>query len=393
MKREAGLSMNRFSAAVLGAVAAAAMAPVTSAAAHASHGHHAHHHAKRGHHGKHGRSAGHLKHTFVIMLENHSRDGVIGDQNAPAITALANSYGVAQNYYGVTHPSEPNYVAMIGGDTFGINNDDPNNRFDARNLVDQLEASHHSWAGYMESMPSDGYLGDYWPSSSNALYASKHNPFALFNDVRSDPSRMAHVRTYDALAGDLNGKEKSIPDFALIVPNQCHDMHGGVYTQVAADGSDGSPCPYGSANDDANDASLKQKADAFVQSTVHTIMKSKAWRGNSAIFVVADESDYNGDTTTNGWADASGCCDSPVLPAGDPAVSPTWPGGVYGGGLSPAVVIARNGPRHFVSTTPYNHYSLLTTVERNWHLGYLGHAGDRAGGVVAMDELLKRHHH
>jgi hypothetical protein len=377
--------MSKFSAVVLGAIAAAALAPITSAGAHKSpSGQH-----KHAHHGQ--RAAGHLKHAFVIMLENHSRDGVIGDPNAPAITALASRYGLAQNYYGVTHPSEPNYIALLGGDNFGVNNDSPANRFDARNLVDQLEASGHTWAGYMESAPSAGYLGDYWPSSSNALYASKHNPFALFNDVRSNPSRMAHVKPFASLAGDLNGKEKRIPDFALIVPNQCHDMHGGVYTQVAPDGSDGSPCPYGSSNDDANDRALKQKADAFVESTVRTITHSKAWRGNSAIFVVADESDFNNDETTGGWADVSGCCDSPVLPAGDASVSPNWPGGTYGGGLSPGIVIARNGPRHVVSTTPYNHYSLLTTLERNWHLGYLGHAGDTAGGVVAMNDLLKRH--
>src|SRR4051794_27718540 len=277
--------MSKFSAVVLGAIAAAALAPITSAGAHKSP---SGQHKQHAHHGQ--RAAGHLKHAFVIMLENHSTDGVIGDPNAPAITALASRYGLAQNYYGVTHPSEPNYIALLGGDNFGVNNDSPANRFDARNLVDQLEASGHTWAGYMESAPSAGYLGDYWPSSSNALYASKHNPFALFNDVRSNPSRMAHVKPFASLAGDLNGKEKRIPDFALIVPNQCHDMHGGVYTQVAPDGSDGSPCPYGSGNDDANDAALKQKADAFVQSTVRTIIHSKAWRGNSAIFVVADES-------------------------------------------------------------------------------------------------------
>jgi phosphatidylinositol-3-phosphatase len=334
------------------------------------------------------RSAGHLKHVFVIMLENHSKNGVIGDPNTPAITALADTYGVAGNYFGVTHPSEPNYVAMIAGSNFGINNDNPANRFDAPNLVDQLEASGHSWAAYMESMPSAGYLGDFWPSSSQPLYASKHNPFVLFDDIRSDPARLAHVKPYTSLASDLSGSESSIPDFVYIVPNQCHDMHGGVFTRVAPDGSDGTPCPFGSRNDDPNDASLKQKADAFVQQTVQTIMSSKAWTGNSAIFVVADESDFNGNTANGGWADPSGCCDSPVLPAGDPAVSPSWPGGVYGGGLSPAVVVTTNGPRGFVSTTPYNHYSLLTTIEDNWHLGHLGHAGDTAGGVLPMNDLL-----
>jgi hypothetical protein len=331
-------------------------------------------------------SAGHLKHVFVIVLENHSKNGVIGDPNTPNITALANEYAVAGNYYGVTHPSEPNYVALIAGSNFGLNSDDPANRYDAPNIVDQLESSGHSWDAYMESMPSAGYTGDYWPSSSNPLYASKHNPFVLFNDIRNDPARLAHDKPYTALAADLNGK--SAPDFAFIVPNQCHDMHGGVYAPVAADGSDGTPCPYGSTNDDANDAALKQKADVFVKQTVQTIMSSKAWSGNSAIFVVADESDYNGDADNGGWADPSGCCDSPVIPAGDSRVSPTWPGGVYGGGLSPAIVITTNGPRHYVSTTPYNHYSLLTTIEQNWHLGYLGNAGDTAGGVVPMNDLL-----
>ena len=259
--------------------------------------------------------------------------------------------------------------------------------FDAPNIVDQLEAAGKSWGAYMESMPTAGYLGDFAPGTT-ALYASKHNPFVLFNDIRNNPARLAKDKPYTALSADLNGREKSIPDFVYIVPNQCHDMHGGVFTQIAPDGSDGTPCPFGSANDDANDASLKQKADAFVAQAVHTIMSSKAWRGNSAIFVVADESDFNGDSTTGGWADATGCCDSPCVPAGDPRVSPTWPGGVYGGGLSPAVVITRNGPHHFISDTPYNHYSLLTTIEQNWHLGYLGHAGDTAGGVLAMNDLL-----
>jgi phosphatidylinositol-3-phosphatase len=334
-------------------------------------------------------AVGHLKHVFVIMLENHSKDGVIGDPNTPQITALADRYGVAGQYFGVTHPSEPNYVAMIGGSNFGVNNDNPANRYDAPNLVDQLEAHGHTWGAYMESMPTVGYLGDFWPSSADPLYASKHNPFVLFNDIRSNPSRLAHIKPYTSLAGDLNGTRKSIPDFVFIVPNQCHDMHGGVFHQIAADGSDGSPCPFGSTNDDANDASLKQKADAFVGTAVHTIMASKAWSGNSAIFVVADESDFNGNPVNGGWADPSGCCDSPFLPAGDPAVSPQWPGGIYGGGLSPAVVIARHGPRHFVSNVPYNHYSLLTTVEDNWHLG---HAGDTAGGVLPMNDLLGRRH-
>jgi len=246
--------------------------------------------------------------VFVIVIENHSRNGVIGDPSAPRITALARRYGQATSY----------------------------------------------WSAYEESMPSAGYLGDYWPTSATPLYASKHNPFVFFDDIRSNPARLARIKPYDA--HDLNGPERSIPDFAHIVPNQCHDMHGGVYTRVAADGSDGTPCPDGVA--------LKRKADVFVGRTVRTIMLPKAWTGNSAIFVVGDESDAEGDLTASG--------------------------GDFGGGLSPAVVIARLGPRHYASSTPYNHYSLLATIEQGWHLAYLGHAGDVAGGGVPMNDLLAR---
>jgi hypothetical protein len=163
-------------------------------------------------------------------------------------------------------------------------------------------------------------------------------------------------------------------------------MHGGVYVPVP--GHPETPCAYGSTKDDANDAALKQKADRFVQGAVTTIKQSKAWTRNSAIVIVTDEDDYTGNTTNGGWESPAGCCDSPYVAAGDPRVSASWPGGTYGGGLIPAIVVTAQGPRGTVDHTPYNHYSLLTTIENNWHLGHLGHAGDTAGGVKPFSELL-----
>src|SRR5258707_623967 len=85
-----------------------------------------------------GHAAGEVEHVrldrvFVIMLENHSQHSVIGDPNTPFITSLARQYGEAADYFGVTHPSEPNYVAMISGSNWFINNDNPANRFDHTN--------------------------------------------------------------------------------------------------------------------------------------------------------------------------------------------------------------------------------------------------------------------
>jgi len=326
-----------------------------------------------------------LDRVFIIVLENHSEKSVIGDPNAPFITSLAQNYGEASNYFGVTHPSEPNYVAMISGSNWWTNNDNPANRFDHTNLIDELDAAHISWGAYMEALNPADPLADFWPSSAAPLYASKHNPFALFTDIRNDPARVANIKPYASLAGDL--ASNNAPRFVYIVPDQCNDMHGGVFTAVA--GHPETPCPFGRANDDPNDAQLKKNADAFVQSAVGTIRSSRAWTPHSAIVIVSDEGDFTGNPVNGGWDSPAGCCDSPVLPAGDPDINAAWPGGVFGGGLVPAVVIDPSGPRRYVNDTPFNHYSLLRTIEDAWHLPELGFTSDHAQ-VPTMDAFLTR---
>jgi phosphatidylinositol-3-phosphatase len=324
-----------------------------------------------------------LDRAFIIVLENHSQKSVIGDPNAPYITSLAQQYGQAANYFGVTHPSEPNYIAMIGGSNWFTNNDNPANRFDHTNLVDELDASHISWGAYMEAMPASDPLTDFWPSSADPLYASKHNPFPLFTDIRDNPARVADIKPYTALAGDLNSPHA--PRFVFISPDQCNDMHGGVTHAIS--GHPETPCPFNSANDDPNDIRLKHNADAFVKGAVTTIMSSRAWTRHSAIFIVADEGDFTGNKVNGGWDSPAGCCDSPVLPAGDPDISASWPGGLYGGALVPAVVIDPSGPHHFASTVAYNHYSLLRTIEDAWDLPELVFTSDHAQ-VITMNEFL-----
>ncbi len=335
-----------------------------------------------------------LNHVFVIMLENHSKSSVIGNPNAPYISSLAHDYGMAANYYAVTHPSEPNYVATISGSNWFVNDDQSTNTFNHANLVDQLEARGKSWAAYMETMPSVGYTGAQYPANA-ALYVNKHNPFVLFDDIRTNSARLSNIKPYTSFADDMNSG--NVADFVWISPNQCHDMHGGVYTSVAGESVDGAPCPYGSTRDDPNDAALKTKADAFVQTAVTTIMSSKAWTGNSAIFILTDENDFTGNAATDGWESAAGCCDSPILPPGyqflDSHGNPdghVWAGGTYGGGLVPAIVVTTHGVRGYVSEQPYNHYSLLRTIEKAWDLGYLENASDSVQ-VHDMFEFFAHH--
>jgi hypothetical protein len=361
----------------LGAIVALTAVPMTAASAHSS---------SSGEHAA-------VQRVFVIMLENHSKSTVIGDVNAPFITSLANDYAEATNYYGVTHPSQPNYVAAITGQLdLDQMNDTFTNHFALPNLVDQLEAKGKTWGAYMDTMPTAGYTGFTAPGSV-ALYTNKHNPFVLMDDISSNPDRLANIKPYTDLASDLNSS--NAPDFVWISPNQCNDMHGGVY--VAVEGHPETPCPYGSTVDDANDAALKQKADAFVESAVDTIRSSKAWTGNSAIFIMTDEADFDGSATdTDLWADVRGCCDSPGygsapgLPEGYVLIdngSHPW-SGPFGGGLIPAIVVTTHGPRGLKDDTPYNHYSLLRTIEQVWGLGYLGYAAD-SENVSSMTTLLQ----
>lgn len=345
---------------------------------------------------RHSHGRGPLDHVFVIMLENHSFSSVIGNANAPYMNGLASKYAVASNYYGVTHPSLPNYIAAISGSNWFSNSDVPTQTFDHQNLVDQLESRHISWAAYMESMPSAGFTGTQYPANA-ALYVNKHNPFILFDDVRNDPSRAAKIKPYSQFTADMS--HGRVPSFVWITPNQCNDMHGGVY--VAVDGEPSTPCPYGNAKDDPADASLKQKADAFVEQAVKTIMASKAWRENSAIFIVTDENDFNAaNPQIDDWDSAEGCCDSPILPDGYRFIgsSGAYDGNVldcpgdatsctYGGGLIPAIIVTTDGKRHYTSDVAYNHYSLLRTIEQNWGLAYLGNAGD-SNQVRSMKEFL-----
>jgi hypothetical protein len=120
-------------------------------------------------------------------------------------------------------------------------------------------------------------------------------------------------------------------------------------------------------------------------------MSSRAWSGNSVIFVTADESDYDGsDAADNYYLSTAGCCDSPYLPAGDPEISPSWPGGLYGGGSAPMIVISRLGPRHLTDSTPANHYSMLLTIEEGFGLPELGYTSD-ASQVHPLWPLIVSH--
>jgi acid phosphatase len=160
-------------------------------------------------------------HIFVIVEENKDYSQIIGSASAPYINSLASRYGLATDYHAIGHPSLPNYLALIGGGTFGITSDcSPSScSTNAPNLADRIEAAGRSWAGYFESMPAP------CTTSDSGDYLVHHDPFVYFDDIRTNLARCrAHVLPYTNLAGDL-ASTSTTPDFAFIVPNSCNDMH------------------------------------------------------------------------------------------------------------------------------------------------------------------------
>ena len=95
-------------------------------------------------------TVGQLDHVFMVYMENKGFTDIVGSPNAPYLNSLINTYGFGSNYYGLTHPSDPNYYPILGGSDFGINYNCPANCFDQPNLADNIEAAGMTWAGYAE---------------------------------------------------------------------------------------------------------------------------------------------------------------------------------------------------------------------------------------------------
>jgi hypothetical protein len=295
-----------------------------------------------------------VQHVFVIMMENTGYGSLIGNPNAPWINQAAATYGLATNYTGVTHPSQPNYVAATSGSTNGVP-DDNDITVNVPNVVDQLDARGKTWKAYMQSFDlcSGNALAH---ACGNQLYERKHNPFVSYLDVQTSPSRLRNIVDFSAFSTDL--ANNSIPDYVWISPDQCHDMHG-----RGAPSSD--PCAF------ANVQSLIATGDAFLSNTVGKILGSSAWIGNSMIFITWDESDFTG-AGPFGFGDTSGCCDAV---AGD------------GGGHVLTLAISHSDHASRTSNIAYNHYSMLKTIEDDWRLGCLAFTCDSAN-VPTMSDLV-----
>jgi len=280
-------------------------------------------------------------HIYVIVLENHDFDDAF-DAQTPFLLDLSKTRALATNYHGVAHPSLPNYLAMIGGDTFGVTDDAAScfasdlaplqscNKIDGESLADQLEAASLDFAFYGETLPAPGALVQWHPGVFDKLYAQKHNPFAYFRTIATSPARLAKLKPFDAFGADLAGKMANV---VFIVPNQCHDGHGAA-----------------GCNDEAT---LKRDYDAFAKNAIELIRKSPNWTAKSAIVVTFDEGEVKKDAPDENHI---------------------------------ATVVATKCGKAMPNGARFDHYSLLATIEDGFGLPRLR----KAASAPSMMEMFGR---
>ena len=217
------------------------------------------------------------------------------------------------NYYAVTHPSEPNYCAVVAGDEFGMDNDDfnaiPSN---ISTVVDLLDTKGISWGEYQEAMPYAGFQGFNYSNQETFAndYVRKHNPLILFDSVTSNATRLSLIKNFTSFNSDLAAQ--TLPQWSFITPNMTDDGHDTTIT-VAAQWS---------------------------RDFIAPLLNNSYFMNNTLVILTFDEVEtYNVSNK------------------------------VYTLLLGGAIPTSLHGT---TDSTFYNHYSMISTVSNNWGLPSLG---------------------
>lgn len=151
----------------------------------------------------------HVSHVVVVVFENHEESSVDTGNQAPSFERYAGRYVDLARYTAVTHPSLPNYLALVSGSTQGVTNDCTSCGPWSPSIGSLLTRAGRSWGSYAEGYPS------------SPLFAKTHMPFLYF---KGDASHVHPLSRLD---------DRHLPAYSFIAPNLCHDAHS---------------CPLSSAN-------------------------------------------------------------------------------------------------------------------------------------------------
>ncbi|KAL3421338.1 phosphoesterase [Phlyctema vagabunda] len=245
-----------------------------------------------------------------IWFENTDYDMAAADPN---FQFFAKKGITLSNNFAVTHPSEPNYMAAVGGDYFGLNGDPfiavPEN---VSSVVDLLEDRGISWGLYQEDMPYTGFQGMAWVNQQNGAndYVRKHNPEILYNSVVTNSERLANVKNTTMFFKDLEAD--TLPQWMFVTPNMTSDGHD---TSVTV-------------------------AGVWLRTFLEPLLENENFMKNTLVLITFDENETYSISNR-----------------------------VF------SVILGDAVPAELVGTTDdnyYNHYSEISTVEANWGLNTLG---------------------
>ncbi|CZR52613.1 related to acid phosphatase Pho610 [Phialocephala subalpina] len=268
----------------------------------------------------------------TIWLENQDFTEV---EKNPDIQALAKEGITLTQYYGLTHPSQPNYVASIGGDYFGLNHDGfvrvPSN---VSTLVDLFDSKNIPWAGYFEGLPGPGFMGAGSTGADGAGwdYVRKHNPFISYDSINLNGTRLANILSFDDF--DRNVAANTLPQYMHLSPDMLNDGHNTTLAYAAT------------------------WSRAFLQ----PLLNNPTFMERTLILLTYDE--------------------SATYPIPNRIVS------LLLGGAVPANL------KGTTDDTVYTHYSILSTLENNWELPNLGRydVGANVFNLVASQTNWTQNH-
>ena len=248
----------------------------------------------------------HFSKVVVVLMENEEYSSIIGNASAPYVNSLAAVGASATQYYAVSHPSLPNYLALTGGSTFGVTTDctPAASCTGGTSVVEEMAAAGIGWRAYMEDMPSPCAQAD------SGQYAVRHDPFVYYNGIVA--GSCGNVVAGSRLPGDIAAG--ALPAFTWLTPNLCNDMH---------------------------DCSVAT-GDTYLAGIVPQLLGTLG--PNGALFLVWDEGTSN----------------------------------LHGGGQVTMVAAGPGVKKGYRSSTPYDHYSLLRTIEDAWGLPKLGNSAAAA---------------
>ncbi|KAJ6554992.1 phosphoesterase family-domain-containing protein [Mycena vulgaris] len=240
--------------------------------------------------------------------------------STPIFESLAEQGILFTNYKAVTHPSEPNYVAAIGGDFFGMHDDNmyhiPSN---ISSVIDLLEDKKISWATYQENMPEDGFYGFTYTSQNYGntsaapytYYVRKHNPLVIFDSVSQDPKRVGNIRNFNDFANDV--VHGVLPQWVFVTPNMINDAHDTTIDFAAS----------------------------FLEYWFLPLLTDPRVNGEDTLILLTFDENETG----------------------------TIQNSIFSVALGTAVPVEKRGT---TDDTLYTHYSSLSTVQANWQLDSLG---------------------